>query len=881
MLVRKRFLLSAGLFCLLLISSTVSAEEAYNDTAWPGSFIPGDDDARFPGLPGHVEILTLDNGLQVLLLPNPAQDMVSVVTQVKVGSAFEDFRTSGMSHMLEHLLFNGSEKYTQEVQYDMADQAGIWNNAHTSDFFTNYIVIQPAANLETGLDLQSQMLFHSTLPQEKFEKEQGIVVGELVQAMDDASNYADTVLRNSLYKDSSLALPTLGTLSTIQNMNRDDVYAFYRNHYVPNNMITTIAGNFQRDEALELLGQYYGVIPPGSVERPRIKPAPYIEQTTTVTRRGGDRDMLMMAFEAPGYGSPDFFPFLILSSMLEADTGVLQQALDALPAEEIPELSVWWQSAEGYARLVIELGLPTDADPARYHNLVESALARFAEWGVTTADVERIVNSQATEVLIEREQLRHLAIMSAEQIAQGGVDFFINYLDQMSAVRAEDVTRVISAYLVDSPHLNLHILSQADDSETTADAAGVEMTRSVLENGMTLITLRNPVTPLYVAHLTVRDRALIDGETPGALNLVHRLLAHGSGGCDKACLDERLQSLGVVLKLFDDPRFPMDNYYTNGHFSYVRLEAAAENGTEALSILLEQIQHASFTTEAADEERQAQSMLLARSANSARAKAAALMADALYGDHALSGPPEGRAGRLEEIDYDLLRQIYRRAFTPSNLIMTIVSPQQHQTIARQIETQLSGRGDLELELQPIPLTTEPQRVTDSLGGRMASIRLGSNFRINPDDQTALELLVAVLSNRQAMDLRETRGLSYSVGSAISIHGNEASFGSWINPPLPRTAEAEAALQTSINEFNGLAITQQELDKARGARRGRLMMRRLSSIAQAYYLAMYEMNDDPSGYLDCFARMDAVTLADLARVHDAYMAGLPMVTVVVD
>ncbi|PIE76778.1 hypothetical protein CSA17_00445, partial [bacterium DOLJORAL78_65_58] len=121
----------------------------------------------FHTLPENVEVLTLENGLEVILMRNPSQPMVGVFTQVRVGSAREDGRTSGMSHMLEHLLFNGSEKYTQEEQYAMADRAGAYNNANTTDFFTNYMMVLPSAALRTGLELQSEMLFHSILPRDK------------------------------------------------------------------------------------------------------------------------------------------------------------------------------------------------------------------------------------------------------------------------------------------------------------------------------------------------------------------------------------------------------------------------------------------------------------------------------------------------------------------------------------------------------------------------------------------------------------------------------------------------------------------------------------------------------------------------------------------
>ena len=196
----------------------------------------------FHRLSDNVEILQLENGLQVILLENPSQPMVGIYTQIKTGSAWENYRTSGMTHMLEHLLFNGSEKYTQEEQYELADRAGAYNNANTSDFFTNFMLIVPSNKLETGLELQSQMLLHSTLPQEKFVKEKGIVLGEIVQGRDRPGHYTNEAVRQALYGGSSLALPTLGTKSTIEHMQRDDVFDFYKKWYVPNNMTLTLAG---------------------------------------------------------------------------------------------------------------------------------------------------------------------------------------------------------------------------------------------------------------------------------------------------------------------------------------------------------------------------------------------------------------------------------------------------------------------------------------------------------------------------------------------------------------------------------------------------------------------------------------------------------------
>lgn len=878
---------AALVLALILAGATVdsSGQAPAATTAWENPGFDSGDDPSFPGLPTGAEVLRLENGLQVLLLPNPAQPMVGVFTQVRVGSIQENFRTSGMSHMLEHLLFNGTEKYDQDALYDLADSLGAYNNAHTSEHFTNFMVILPSRELATGLDLQSQMLFHSTIPQPKFVKERGIILGELAQSADRGDGFAADVLRDALYAGTSRALPVMGNAGTIARMDRDEVYAFYRNHYVPNNMITTIAGGFDRDAALAALKEFYGVIPPGDVERPETVPAPFIDRTRTISRRGGNDQMLTLAWEAPGYGSPDFFPFLALSLMLDSPSGgILSRGVDDMPAAERPQLTTWWDRAEGSGRLIVEMVLPADAEPATYHRMVRTALARALEWGIDENRLHAVLRSETTETLIGREQLRHMAVTVAEPLVQGGVDHFLNYLSDLAEVRIDDVARVLGAYLVDSPHLVLHVVpgaaAEKDEAATAPDTAPV-VERSTLANGAVLVTLRNPGSPIFATHLASRNRSLLDGEHPGAVNLVHRLLTSGIGGCDRDCTQQKLRALGAKLKLIDDSRIPMDDYTTTGRFAYVRLETAAPAGPEALTLLLDMIQHSSFTPEDLERERENQTALLRSRDGSARARAGALLAETLYGEHPLSRAPEGDAESIAATDYDELRSLYHREFAPENLIFAVVSPLPHERIARLIENNLPRRNGSEPAMDPVDPTAEAKRAADTIGGRLAAVRTASALVIDPADAAALDLLTAILSDRLARDLREGRGLAYSVGAAFEHHGSEAVLLAWINPPGARLAEAEPALTTAVGDFDPLTISAGELDRIRSARVGRLMMRRLASIGQAYYLAMAELDGDVRAYDELFDRYAAVDLQDLRRVGAQYVAGAKFVTVVVD
>ena len=405
----------------------------------------------------------------------------------------------------------------------------------------------------------------------------------------------------------------------------------------------------------------------------------------------------------------------------------------------------WWEKAPGCGRLVLEFDLPAGVDPATLYGLVQSAAAGAVKSGIPTQDILGIVRTNETSTLLDREQLRMTGISIAEDLVLGGVDFFLSFLPHLGEVSAEDVSRVLAAWIVDAP-CRAVLIEPADVSSAAPSpgenagpgrpsaaptnpptmpptmpatmpksmppgmptsmppgasapgtgsvaplpdapvappaAPGLPVERSVLGNGAVLVSQTNPTSPLQAVHLAVRGRALLDRQNAqaGALDLVHRLLTEGVADCDRTCLARRLRSLGVQIKLVDDPGVPMDNYYTNGRFSFIRIESAAANGDAVLDLLADLIRDADFTREDFERIRSQRSAELARSLASARTTADGMLGAGLYGDHPLVLPPEGTVESLGRLDFDQVGRLYRSAFSPQNLVISVVGPAPHQRL---------------------------------------------------------------------------------------------------------------------------------------------------------------------------------------------------------
>src|SRR3972149_736699 len=162
----------------------------------------------FPGFGFSEKIkeLRLENGLTVLLLENRSNPLISATIFVKVGSKDEDKRINGISHLLEHLVFNGTEKRNQERIYEEQAQLGVFEHASTGKDATIFTFLVPREKIDGALDLLSDLLFHSVVPLEKLAKEKKIVTEEIKRTRAMPGEEGARLLDEAFFRDSPYAL---------------------------------------------------------------------------------------------------------------------------------------------------------------------------------------------------------------------------------------------------------------------------------------------------------------------------------------------------------------------------------------------------------------------------------------------------------------------------------------------------------------------------------------------------------------------------------------------------------------------------------------------------------------------------------------------------
>src|SRR5688572_13864582 len=205
--------------------------------------------ADIPALPPATRVITLDNGLVIIVREDKSAPVVSAQAWCKAGSIDEGkWLGSGMSHMLEHMLFKGTAKrgggkIDQEVQ-----DVGGYMNAYTSFDRTVYWINVPTAGAPVAIDILCDIMQNATLPADEMAKEKHVILREMDMNQDDPSRRSSRRLFETAYSRSPYRYTVIGYPDVFNELSREDVVAYYREKYTPNNMFFIVVGDVKSAE---------------------------------------------------------------------------------------------------------------------------------------------------------------------------------------------------------------------------------------------------------------------------------------------------------------------------------------------------------------------------------------------------------------------------------------------------------------------------------------------------------------------------------------------------------------------------------------------------------------------------------------------------------
>lgn len=767
---------------------------------------------------GDISEYTLDsNGLQVLLMPEHSAPVLTFMVTYRVGSANEVTGTTGATHLLEHLMFKGTERFNraQGTGYDqLLEQSGAVYNATTWLDRTNYYANLASDKLPMMVELEADRMRNLLLKDEDRRPEMTVVRNEFERG----ENNPFQALIKEVFQAAYVAHPyhhsTIGWRSDIEKVSIEKLREFYDQFYWPDNATVSVIGDFKPAEALALIRQHYGKIP----RSPKPIPQVYTEEPEQSfprrvgVRRAGQLGVVALGHKVPAGTHADYPALTVLSAILtDGKNSRLYRALTDR------NLTTAVQAFLGFNRSnTLHITFAALAPGARHEDVEKAAveeIERLKKDGATDLEVSTAINKLLADAAFQRDGSFAVAGNLNESIAVGDWTTYYRVEEQTRAVTAADVKRVANLYFNEaqstigwfvpveetetpgpaaapapSARADLNLprpsfyrdpaYAAADTSAPGAPAAATApspstgtFAKNVIRetiHGIDLIQyptgVKNVVT--FRGSIAAGDVFARNGN-PALATLAGSMLDKGTLKRDKFAVSQLLESVGATLS------FSVDNYTVR-----VSGQCLKKDVPVVISLLGEMLREPAFSAEEFAKLKTQLAGTFRRALESPEFRANEAFTRALY--------PEGHPNRdlsvaemlaaIESATLEEVKAFHAATYGPRQMILVAVGDIDPAAIRREVTGTFAGWSGGQ-PVPPVPNSANRDASRDQVvfmsekPSVAVSIGQTTGLRYSDPDYFALRIGTAILGDgftgRLMATVRDQEGLTYGIDSALA------------------------------------------------------------------------------------------------------------------
>jgi zinc protease len=394
----------------------------------------------------------LPNGLKVLLKEEHKSPVVTFQVWYRVGARNERLGKTGMSHLLEHMMFKGSKKYGPKQFSQVVQRNGGNDNAFTSKDYTAYFENFAADRLEIAMDLESDRMQNLLLDPKDFLSERDVVKEERrMRYEDDPTQTMIEQMMATAFSAHPYQWPVIGWMADIGNITRDDLASHYRTYYAPDNATIVVVGDFDPKKVLALVQKYFGNIPRGP-EVPKVgavEPKQLGEKRVTV-KLEAELPAIYAGYKVPTIKNPDAYALNVLQGILSSGKSsrlykslVYDKQIALYAGGDYDDVSTDPNLFYVYAGVM----------PGRTTDEVEKAIyaeiERFKSEPVTDEELQKAKNQAEASFIMAQDSVFYQAMQLGQFETVAEWRLLGKYLDGVRAVTKDDVQRMAKQYFTD------------------------------------------------------------------------------------------------------------------------------------------------------------------------------------------------------------------------------------------------------------------------------------------------------------------------------------------------------------------------------------------------------------------------------------------------
>ncbi len=389
----------------------------------------------------------LSNGLRLIIQEHRAADVVALQLWVGVGARDEAPGERGFSHLVEHMLFKGTETRGRGFVDQEVEGVGGRSNAGTSYDYTFYHMLLPLARAARGIEVLADMAFNSTLDPVEITREREVVFEEARLGEDNPRMSLSRRLHELVFEGHAYGFPVLGDPTALRAADRVTLRSYYKRHYVPENMALVVVGAVRPDEVRTAVARSFGSVPPAGYVRPLPMAPPSLDGgRRRVVERPERQAFLGLGWAAPELGHPDMFAADLLAHILGGSrSSRLNQALRER-ARIVSSISTGYSALQRGGLVTVTAHFER-MDEDRVEAAIIDEVKRVQDGGVTPEELERAVTASESEHEFSRETVEGLARAWGRAETVWSLDAERRYLDGIRSVTREQIRDAARRYL--------------------------------------------------------------------------------------------------------------------------------------------------------------------------------------------------------------------------------------------------------------------------------------------------------------------------------------------------------------------------------------------------------------------------------------------------
>lgn len=800
----------------------------------------------------------LSNGLTVIVDEDHSAPVAAMQYWVGAGSRTETDKQAGITHLIEHMIFKGTQKRKPgELAWEIESMGGSIN-AYTGPDYTVYHVTIASRFAWEGLEALTDAIQHASFDPLELDQEKKVVLEEIRMGEDRPQVRLQKALFAEVYKTHPYGRPVIGYPETVSSLTREDLLAYVKKLYVPGNITLILAGDLDAQEALDRVRKLWEEWERPLADLPQVKREPTQEALRTVVlRQEVSEAHLRLVFPIPGAAHPDVPALDVLAVILgDGESSRLEQRLRDQSG------LVYSVGAESYTPLdpglfVVHARLDSkNLDSALRLSLEE--IQQVKSFGVSSKELDKARLQVEAALIRSRETMAGRArVLGQFLMLQGNIAKEKEYLEAIKKVSSEDLKRVAAKYLL-GERLTVGLLLPQESREEMSQErlrkiveqalkkqfqsaqalipSSVFTYKEVLPNGLILLVKESRQVP------TVAVRAVFLGgsrfETPqtaGISKVVAHMLTRGTTSRSAQDLAQEVESMAGSLEGF------------SGRNSLgLQADFLSRFFPQAMELLSDVLMNPTFPEQELEKEKPRLIASVRREKDQPTRQVMRIFSETLFKVHPYGLRPEGTEESLGALKRDDLKAFASKYLIPSNGVLSVVGDVSLDEARKWVKRYLGGwtsPGFVPPVVAQEPPLEGARELRQEAPLQQVHVVLGfPGTTLQSPDRFALEVLDTILAGqggRLFRELRDRQGLAYSVTSFSQVGLDPGYFGTYIATSPENLENALRGLRNELQEVASREVSPEELERAKKSIVGNYEIGQQTHAAQAMTLALDE------------------------------------------